>query len=117
MEYCELHPELKEKVTIVLRKANEILSTRGGDAPNRKYLVSYGEATCALPYKQMIVRPDGKVSLCCNDPLGKNTLGDLSKESILDVWYGEKFNEVRDALNRGRKNLEHCIYCDVFNLG
>ena len=116
-KYCMSHPELREKVTIVLRKANEILSTRGGDAPNRKNLVSYGEATCALPYKQMIVRPDGKVSLCCNDPLGKNTLGDLSKESILDVWYGEKFEEIRRALVAGRKNIEHCTYCDVFNLG
>lgn len=117
VEYCEEHPELKKKVTIVLRKPQEILTTRGGDAPNRKNMISYGKERCVLPYKQLIIRPDGKVSLCCNDPLGKNTLGDLTKESILDVWNSQKFMKVRDALYRGRENWAHCVYCDNFSLG
>lgn len=116
-QYCESHEYLKDKVTIVLRKPNEILSTRGGDAPNRKQMISYPDATCVLPFKQMIVRPDGKVSLCCNDPLGKNTLGDLAEESILEVWYGKKYGQVRKALLIGRSEWEHCIYCDVFSTG
>lgn len=33
-EYCEAHPELKKKVTISLRKPQEILTSRGGTAPN-----------------------------------------------------------------------------------
>lgn len=115
-EYCEKHPELKKRVTIVLRKPQEILSTRGGDAPNRKNMVSYKEARCALPYKQMIIRPDGKVSLCCNDPLGKNTLGDLTKDSILDVWNNDRFKTVRKCLYQGRGNWKHCEYCDFFSV-
>lgn len=115
-EYCEKNPELKKKVTIVLRKPKEILTNRGGDAPNRKELVSYGEARCVLPYKQLIIRPDGKVSLCCNDPLGKNTLGDLSKDSIMDVWFNDRFKMVRKCLYEGRKNWKHCEFCDVFSL-
>lgn len=115
-DYCELHPELKKKVTIVLRKPHEVLTTRGGDAPNRKELVLYSNEKCLLPFKEMIVRPDGKVSLCCSDPLGKETLGDLSKESIMDVWNGNKFKKVRDALYKGRGYFEHCKYCDNFRL-
>lgn len=65
----------------------------------------------------MIVRPDGKVSMCCNAPLGRNTWGDLNNEGILDVWYGNCFKKVREALDKGRKKWEHCVYCDVFNLG
>lgn len=34
----------------------------------------------------MVVRPDGKVSLCCNDALGTMTLGDLTKE--LSAMFG-----------------------------
>lgn len=116
-DYCEEHRELCEKVTIVLRKPNEILSSRGGDAPNRKELISYGEETCILPFKQIIIRPDGKVSLCCNDPLGKNTLGDLTQNSLWDIWYNSNFRAVREALYQGRKNWKHCEYCDVFNMG
>lgn len=113
-EYVEAHPELRKKVTIVLRKPHEVLTSRGGDAPNRKHLVSYGEDTCALPFQQLIIRPDGKISLCCNDPLGKCTLGDLTKQSLVDVWYGPQFQMVRKCLAEGRKNWKHCEFCDTF---
>lgn len=115
--YCEEHPELKKKVTIVLRKPQEILTSRGGTAPNRKVLLDYGEDRCILPFKQMIVRPDGKVSLCCNDAVGKYTLGDLNKESLLDVWYGPKFTMVRKSLYEGRKEWGNCRLCDSFTMG
>lgn len=116
-EYCEKHPELKNKVTIVLRKPQEILTSRGGTAPNRKKMISYSHVKCVLPFKQIIVRPDGKVSLCCNDPLGKNTLGDLTKESILEVWNSEKFQKVRNCLYRGRGEWSYCKFCDTLSLG
>ena len=116
-DYCEENEKLKEKVTIVLRKPNEILTTRGGDAPNRMVKISHSDATCVLPFKQMIVRPDGKVSLCCNDPLGKNTLGDLTENSIMEVWNNDKFRMVRECLYKGRSNWNHCEFCDAFNLG
>lgn len=116
-EYCEEHPELKKKVTIVLRKPQEILTSRGGTAPNRKMLLEYGEDRCVLPFKQMIVRPDGKVSLCCNDAIGRYTLGDLSKEKLKDVWYGAAFQEVRRCLYEGRKKWGSCRYCDAFSVG
>lgn len=116
VQYCEEHDALKNKVTVVIRKINEVLSTRGGTAPNARE-VAYPNAKCILPFKQIVIRPDGKVSLCCNDPLGKSTLGDLTKESILEVWMGEKFKEVRRALNIGRGELKHCEHCDVFSVG
>lgn len=116
-QYCEKNPELKERVTIVLRKPNEILSSRGGDAPNKKEVTSYANAKCVLPFKQMIIRPDGKVSLCCNDPLGKNTLGDASEDSLIDIWYNDKFRMVRKCLHEGRGHWKHCEFCDAFGIG
>jgi radical SAM protein with 4Fe4S-binding SPASM domain len=111
------HEDLIKKVTVVVRTPHEVLQTRGGDAPNRKEMVSYGDAKCALLYEQMVVRPDGKVSLCCNDPKGKCTLGDLSKESIQDVWHGEEYNRIRELLYKnGRKGFWHCEYCDHFRV-
>ncbi|WP_026650998.1 radical SAM/SPASM domain-containing protein [Butyrivibrio proteoclasticus] len=119
VDYCNAHPELElnKKVTVVLRKPLEILNSRGGDAPNRKELVEYPDDRCMLPFKQMIVRPTGEVSLCCSDAVGRWTLGDLSKEPILDVWYGTKFTKVREALYKGRKYCGNCKYCDSFSLG
>lgn len=117
VEYCEHHPELKKRVTIVLRKPHEILSSRGGDAPNRKQKVSIGEVQCILPFKQMIIRPDGKVSLCCNDPYGRNTLGDVSVNTLSEIWNNDRFKTVRDCLYIGRKEWKHCEYCDFMSLG
>ena len=116
-EYCKEHPKLASKVTIVLRKPNEILTSRGGTAPNRKELVEYAKDRCVLPYKQMIVRPTGKVSLCCNDAIGKYTLGDVNKEKLVDIWYGPRFDMVRKCLYEGRENWGNCKYCDNFSMG
>ncbi len=116
-EYCEKHPNLKKKVTISLRKPQEILTSRGGTAPNRKELVEYKKDRCVLPFKQMIIRPDGKVSLCCNDALGRFTFGDAASEKLVDIWYGPKFQMVRKCLYEGRENWGNCKNCDTFMIG
>lgn len=115
-DYAEEHPNIVQKVTIVLRKPNEILTSRGGDAPNRTDVNIERGIACIYPFQQLIIRPDGKVSLCCNDPLGKCTMGDASKESLVDIWYGEKFEQVRQRIIKGRENFEHCKNCDTFAL-
>lgn len=116
-KYCEKHPELTKKVTIVLRKPQEILTSRGGNAPNRKVVPDYGKDRCILPYKQMVIRPDGKVSLCCNDAYGQYTLGDVGRETLRGIWYGDKFRTVRKCLYEGRENWGGCRHCDTFSIG
>ena len=113
VSYCEEHPELIRKVTVVTRKPYEIRTSRGGDAPNRErsdYLKEFG---CVMPFKQMVVRPDGKVSLCCNDPYGKYTLGDLTKNTVEEVWFSDSFKKLREAMLKGRGTYGDCRYCDT----
>lgn len=113
-EYIKKNPELISKVDIVIRKENEVLSTRGGDAPNREVKISYDDVTCTHPLRQMIIRPDGKVSLCCNDPYGRATLGDVTNNTLKEIWYGEAFSKIREQLKGGRGNISYCKYCDFF---
>lgn len=117
VKFCEDKPELKKKVTIVLRNPNEILTSRGGNAPNRNDIPEYGKDRCVLPFKQIIVRPTGQISLCCNDAIGKYTLGDLNKEKLIDIWYGPRFQMVRKSLLEGREKWGNCKYCDTFSMG
>lgn len=111
-DFCEKNPKYIKKVSIVLRKPHEFLSTRGGDAPNRKIKKKSTECSCTLPFQQLVIRPTGEVSLCCNDPLGKCTMGNLREESILEVWHGEKYSHLRKKLACGREYVKHCQYCD-----
>lgn len=111
-EICRKNPLIDKKVEIHVRKVHEVLNTRGGQSPNnqkKKTLLM----SCILPYKQMIVRPDGKTSLCCNDSYGKNTLADLNKMTLKEAWYSERYESVRKALRSGRNRVNLCRYCDT----
>ena len=109
--YCRGNKILNEKVEIHMRKTNEVLYTRGGQAPNNKKKRTL-HMSCILPYRQIVIRPDGKISLCCNDPYGTNTMADLNKMSLKEAWYSERYKKVREALRKGRKNVNRCRYCD-----
>ena len=109
--YIESNSELNEKVKIHLRKENEVLFSRGGNAPNKKNNKSLS-MSCILPFVQMIVRPDGRISLCSNDAYGQVTLGDLNYQTLEEVWFGQNYIELRQALSKGRKNVDLCRFCD-----
>lgn len=102
------------KVKFVLRLRNDMLSTRGGYAPNRTKLPDFSDASCVLPFVQMIIRPDGTVGLCCNAPLSNMVLGRLDEHSLLDIWYGLEYQSLRNSILQGRCNVEKCKYCDAF---
>lgn len=112
-EYINSHSYLKEKVTFFIRKQDEVLLSRGGQAPNKKNAVAVDEV-CHLPFRQLVIRPTGEVSLCCNDALGKYTLGDLKKETIMEVWNSDQAKKIRnEMLTNRRKNLNLCNKCDI----
>jgi radical SAM protein with 4Fe4S-binding SPASM domain len=116
------HPpyaEQADRIRIVIRKLNEVLSNRGGTAPNKspqhdRTYRYYQSASCRYPFDQLVIRPDGKVSLCANDVYGRVTLGDAARDSLAGIWYGEDYRRLRAELSaNGRRNLPVCNTCDV----
>lgn len=102
----------QNKIHISSRQRSEKLDSQGGESPNKKITKTLW-SKCILPYKMMAIRPDGKVSLCCADPLGKMTLGDLSQNSISKVWNSAEYRRVREIMkSKGRSGLALCKYCD-----
>ena len=89
-----------------------VRTSRGGNAPNRRIYYTM-DVLCPLPFVQMVIRPDGAVSLCCNDALGENTLGDLRTETLLDIWNSERYKRVRKAAKTGRYSISTCRYCNT----
>lgn len=114
MALAQSRDEWWRKTHIVIRYRREIMSSRGGQAPNKSDLPPPALKTgCTYPAEQMIVRPDGKLSLCCNDALGKYTLGDLSVQSLTEAWWGEKYENLRSKLLSSRSGFELCHNCDT----
>lgn len=114
LKLCEENRELDKKIEIHLRKIHEVLYTRAGQAPNNQAKKTFN-MPCLLPLKQMVIRPDGKVSLCCNDALGKFTMGDCNSQGLTEIWQSPNFREVRKKLLVGRDRLELCRFCDTFS--
>lgn len=116
-DYCIDNEELSKKVTIILRNPREILEARAGQAPNKQLSEELSNVKCVHPFRQMIIRPDGKVSLCCNDAIGLTVMGDASNESLNDIWFGEKFEQARaEIIKNGRRGFEFCKNCDSMRM-
>jgi len=115
-DFCIGRPEINSKVTICLRKQNEVLTTRGGQAPNNEMRKTIS-LKCIFPWTQFVVRPTGKVSLCCNDATGKYTMGDLTTQSPTEVWRSKEYRDFRKRMNeQGRKGTALCEFCDSHGL-
>lgn len=110
-EFIQDKENIFEKTKIHLRKEHEVLFSRGGNAPNKQNAKTL-KMSCILPFTQLIIRPDGKISLCSNDAYGEMTLGDATEQSLKEIWFGDKCQEVRKALRKGRKNNILCRHCD-----
>ena len=71
-------------------------------------------APCSQLWRNLVVMWDGKVVLCCVDMEGKVVLGDLNKNSILEIWKGEKIETVRKLFkNRSKSKIPLCKKCDL----
>ena len=103
----------KDNVVAILRNKNQILTSRGGNSPNKLCLQTY-ESFCVYPFRQLVIRSDGKVSKCCHDAYGEVTLGNLNTQSISEIWNGNAFKNLRKAMiDKGRCEIKSCQNCDV----
>ena len=95
-----------------MRRKDEILTSRAGNSPNRQNTLKKIRNLCSLPYWQFHIRPDGKISLCCNDAWGQMTLGDLINNTVEEIFYSQYYNKICKKLLKGRDKIKICEYCD-----
>jgi MoaA/NifB/PqqE/SkfB family radical SAM enzyme len=69
---------------------------------------------CQPLWQSMSVSWDGKVFACCGDLNGTVVVGDLTKESFLDVWYGQAMASLRQLVAaNNRESSRLCAGCDA----
>lgn len=71
---------------------------------------------CAKPFRELSVRWDGSVAVCCDDWKGSYKVGNTNKESLSDLWYSERFEAARRKLYASDRNFGPsgpCTGCDV----
>ena len=113
----DYYQENKETIncacTFSMRKQNEILGSKGGEAPNTQGKIRVQVLPCMLTHTQMVIRSDGGCSLCCNDPFGRFTLGNVHNNTLQEIWNSKEYDEIRNKLRKSRSLIEKCKYCDA----
>lgn len=56
---------------------------------------------CLIPFSTLTVLWDGRVILCCDDWGPRDIVGDLSSQTLKDVWNGDAINGYRNLLYTG----------------
>jgi len=75
--------------------------------------VGESQRPCRVLWQRLDIHYDGSVWLCDNDYYGKYCVGHVPKESIYEIWHGEKMTKMRKIHAAGhRHDIEPCKYCD-----
>ncbi len=65
------------------------------------------------PIERMHIGLDGRVILCCQDWTQEYVLGNISKQTIEEVWHSKVYNDVRTAIYGGINPPELCKKCKL----
>lgn len=91
-----------------------------GSLSNRfelQQISAYGQAlrevkVCPFPFYSLTIAPDGIATVCCSDWRRKLVVGDLNRQSLMEVWNGETLKKFWiDMLSGNRNRYEMCAVC------
>ena len=71
-----------------------------------------GEKICPMPFYQMVIHSNGKVSPCCVEYQQKLIIGDINTHSLKDIWNGVAVQNLRkNILADTIEENSVCTYC------
>lgn len=74
-----------------------------------------GNFPCRQLWVRMYVLWNGDITFCCMDHEGTEVMGNARKDSLLDVWQGEKYRHFRELhLNGKQHEIPICSKCTTY---
>jgi radical SAM protein with 4Fe4S-binding SPASM domain len=67
---------------------------------------------CAKPFREMSIRWDGNIAICCNDWVGEYKCGNIMEQPLDEIWQNEAFYSARQKLYYGMRDFGPCRGCD-----
>ena len=69
---------------------------------------------CTVIFREMTVRHDGNIAICCNDFRGYYFVTNIFEcDSLQDAWFHPRFESARKFLYQGNRGFFPCNICDV----
>ena len=70
---------------------------------------------CAKPFREMSIRYDGHICVCCNDWAGHYVCGNILKEEVEEIWNNKYFHAARKILYSNKRNFTPCKWCNAIS--
>jgi MoaA/NifB/PqqE/SkfB family radical SAM enzyme len=86
------------------------LTNQGGNSFSAGALL---EERCAKPFRELSVRWDGNVALCCDDWPGIYKIGNVNTMPLDEIWYHPRFEAARRRLYAADRSFGPCDGCNV----
>lgn len=93
------------------------ISNFGGNVDNSKYGAPIDvkvKAGCEKPFRDLVVSHAGDVLVCCMDANKDLKIGNIFDSTLPEIWYGEKYMDVRRSLAKGERIGRPCDGCSYF---
>ncbi len=68
---------------------------------------------CAKPFRELSVRYDGNVAVCCNDWRGTYYVGNVIIDTFEEVWWSAAMHAARVKLYHGQRDFGPCDGCNA----
>lgn len=112
----EINPKYRNRINHLNRTYQTAWTSRGGNVTQFKKETVL--SPCDLVHRVLYIKPTGKIYSCYNDFYNINEMGDLNEDKLLDIWFGDKFKQLRQNLIAGNRNFsELCKECDYNGYG
>ena len=121
------HPSItEEEEEDFIRKWGQVTSSSSCRTPYVFQHLNFAGLTCPVSENNftrcihatshMTVLWDGRVNLCCMDPLGRKIFGDLNHQTVAEVWFSKGRQHYAALHEEGRGvECEVCRDCNIFS--
>ena len=67
---------------------------------------------CTLPFRELAIRWDGRIGLCCEDWILEYPVGDICQEPLSEIWRGPRLESARRLLAARQRQFVPCARCN-----
>lgn len=104
------HRRHKGQMISVMEDLNEATAGTHADVHNTAgdsgpLDASFNDKRCARPFRELAVRWDGHVAICCMDWPGTFKVGNVMTDGLETIWQHERMQAAREALYHRRRDL------------
>lgn len=100
-----------QDIAVATKGTHSLLNNHAGSgAPKNERMVG---KRCAKPFREISIRWDGSVAVCCNDWRGEYRCGNVNDMSLEEIWNGPAMRAARAYLYHGQRTFGPCAGCDA----